>query len=224
MRSLKNFIKRNTPVFVLGLVITLVFLVIILAQPKSENNVPAGFKKVEEKVFESGKPTEPPKNEEITQYASQIPSPENKGKPYFYGESNPNLRDSEGYPTPPSPDTVEIPSTFTDEDKMALKQIVQETYAKRTAVVTINYTDAGFDPTDVITYTGQRINWINTTDKQITINQTLSIHEALTKGLVLKPGESVIFRPLVNGTFTYLENGSKKYGSITVIDVTAPLQ
>lgn len=224
MQSLKNFIKRNAPVFFLGLVITLVFLVIILAQPKSENNVPAGFKKVEEKVFESGRPTEPPKVEEATQYASQIPSPENKGKPYFYGESNPNLRDAAGYPTPPLPESVEISNNLNTEQSVELRSVAQESYDKRVSVVQIKFSDAGFEPKDTNAYTGQKIEWINNTNKQIKIKQTSPIHQALKDGLVIESGKSVTFRPLVNGLFAYLEEGTGKYGTIYVNDVTTPLQ
>ena len=83
MQPVKDFVKRNAPVFILGLFITLIFVVIIVAQPKVENNVPAGFIKVEESVFEGGQPKEPQESElRPDEYATQIASPENKGKPY----------------------------------------------------------------------------------------------------------------------------------------------
>lgn len=225
MQSLKSFIKRNAPVFFLGLIITLVFLVIILAQPKVGNNVPAGFKKVEEKVFENGKPKEPGESAvKPSEYASQTASPENIGKPYFYGEANPNLRDSEGYPTPPLPESVEIPNNLSTDEKIDLKSVAQESYNKRTSVVQIKFTNAGFEPKDTSAYTGQKIEWINNTSKQIVIKQTSPIHQALKNGLLIEPGKSAIFRPLVNGLFSYLEEGSGKYGTIYINDITTPLQ
>lgn len=225
MGPLKSFIKRNAPVFFLGLIITLIFLALIFAQPKTGNDVPAGFKKVEETVFEGGKPKEPEESTVKTgEYAPQVPSPENKGKPYFYGESNPNLRDTEGYPVPPTPDTVEVSGTLTTEDRLELKEVIQETYSRRISTVVVNYTVNGFEPSDIIAYTGQKVELVNTTNNQITINQTSSIHEALKNGLIIPAKKSATFRPLITGAFTYMETGSGKYGGITVLDATAPLQ
>lgn len=224
MQSLKDFIKRNAPVFFLGLIITLVFIAIILSQPTSENNVPAGFKKVEEKVFESGKPKEPETAEtQPTEYAPQIPSPENKGKPYFYGEYDPNLRDDAGYPIPPKVGTTSAPPNANEETLSEIQFIEQENYKLRTQTVQIDFTDSGFKPADAMGFTGGKIIWTNKTTKDIRILQTLPIHEALKGGINLKPGESFEFRPLKDKQFTYVEANSQKYGSLMISDVTQPL-
>ena len=86
-----------------------------------------------------------------------------------------------------------------------------ETFGKRTAIIKITYSVNGFEPRDTNAYTGQRIEWINGTDKEIPIKQTASTHAALKNGLSIKPRGSVTFRPLVNGLFTYLEVDSGKY-------------
>jgi|GEM_PF-2439259 hypothetical protein len=225
MEPLKHFVKRNASVFFVGLIITLVFLILILAQPKSEKGTPAGFKQVEEGIFESGEPREPePTQTPPTDYASQIPSPDNKGKPYFFGEINPNLRDSEGYPTPPSAESVAVPDTPYPEQAAQIRGIARESYVKRVTPVQITYTDAGFEPKDTAGYTGQKIIWVNKSAKPITIKQTAPIHQALSNGLAIAPGASAIFRPLVTGLFSYLEENTGNYGTIYVNDVTAPLQ
>ena len=223
MQAFKKFLKRNAPVFIFGLIIALVFLLIILTQPKDESRTPSGFRRVEEGVFER-EPKEPEPTEKPTEYAPQIPSPENKGKPYFYGEYDPNLRDGEGYPTPPLPNTVAIPDNLSSESVAELRSVAEETYAKRTAVLKIIFTKEGFDPRDVNAYTGQQIEWVNETADQVTILQTTAIHEALKKGLTIEPNSTAVFRPLINGLFSYLEKNSAKYGTITVQDVTTPLQ
>ncbi len=223
MQSFKNFVKRNIPVFIFGLVVALVFLLIILTQPKDGGTTPAGFKKVEDEVFER-ESAEPTPETKPVEYARQVVSPENKGKPYFYGEYDPSLRDAEGYPTPPLPNTVTVSKSLSPESVAELKSVAQESYNKRVAVLKITYTKEGFNPKDVNAYTGQRIEWVNETPSQITILQTTAIHEALKKGLVVEPGSSAFFRPLISGLFSYLEKNSTKYGTITVQDVTTPLQ
>lgn len=224
MSALKGFLKRNTPVFVLGLCILIIFGVIILSTPNSEKKFPAGFKKVEEQVFNEREPTEPAPDEQSVEYAPQIPSVENKGKPYFYGEKNPSLRDAEGYPTPPSPDTIPIPKSMDPEEQANLRESVEYNYNIRTTPVIIKFSEKGFEPTEATAYTGQKIEWQNTTKEGIKIIQTIAIHEALKNGITISPGQSLVFRPLVTGVFKYLETGSGKYGAITVMDSTAPLQ
>jgi len=223
VQALKKFLKRNAPVFIFGLIIALVFLLIILTQPNDEGRTPSGFKRVEEEVFER-EPKEPKPAEKPTEYAPQIPSPGNKGKPYFYGEYDPNLRDEEGYPIPPSPETVTPTDTTYPELVAEDRFVAQETYTKRTAPVKIKFTKEGFSPSDALGYTGQKIEWVNETDKQIVIKQVSNIHEALKDGLVIEPGKSASFRPLINGLFVYIEAETVKYGTITVQDATTPLQ
>jgi hypothetical protein len=224
MQALKSFVKRNVPVFFLGLIITVVFLVIILAQPNSDNNVPAGFKKVEEGVFKEGEPTEPTKEETPPSlYAPQVPSPENKGKPYFYGEYDPNLRDKDGYPTSPPLGSTVIPRNYSQEDKDTIIVMEKEKLADRSNPTRISFTNNGFSPADTSGYTGREIIWTNNTTNEIKIVEAIPRNEALKNGAVIKPGESFSFRPLVNKMFTYLEVNSKKYGTVMVNDITVPL-
>lgn len=224
MQALKSFVKRNAPVFFLGLIITLVFLVIILAQPKVENTVPAGFKKVEEKVFEGGKPKEPEEDvAKPSEYASQVAKPENKGKSYFYGEYDPNLRDAQGYPTAPPLGSTVIPANYSQEDKDVIRGMEMEKSAERSQPTRIAFTNNGFSPADTSGYTGREIIWTNNTAKEIKIVEAVPRHEALKTEAIIKPGESFSFKPLVDRMFTYMEVSSKKYGTVMVNDITAPL-
>lgn len=223
MQALKKFLKRNAPVFIFGLIIGLVFLLIILTQPQAEDRTPSGFKRVEEEVFER-EPKEPEPTEKPVEYAPQIASPENKGKPYFYGEYDPNLRDGEGYPKSPELDSTPIPPEFTETDISMLKSVEYEVYYQRKRVAEIGFTDElGFQPADEVAYTGGKIVWKNSTNHDILIEQTLPIHDALKDGVKLAPGESFEFRPLIDRFFSYVEAGSKTYGTISVVDVTRPL-
>ncbi|MBU0650052.1 hypothetical protein KJ605_00070 [Patescibacteria group bacterium] len=223
MSWFRQFIKRNRPVFFLGLVVLLIFVAIILLNPDKNTNMPAGFKKVEETVFDDREPTTPPSTTGPTEYAPQIPSPENKGKPYFYGEHNPNLRDEQGYPTPPQVGTTSFPSGLSEETLLHYRIIEEDNYANRTRTVYIDFTNEGFMPADSTAFTGQRIIWTNKTGNEIIIKQTVPIHEALKNGITLQPNESFEFRPLLDKKFTYVEKNSLKYGSIFVSDVTLPL-
>ena len=222
MQALKKFLKRNAPVFIFGLIIGLVFLLIILTQPKDENRTPSGFTRVEEEIFDR-EPKEPEPTEKPTEYAPQIASPENKGKPYFYGEYDPNLRDEMGYPVPPKIGTTSIAPKADEEHKMEIDRIERENYNIRTKTIYVDFTETGFSPPDIIAFTGQRIIWTNRTSAEIIIVQPVQIHEALKGGISLKPGESFEFRPLVDKQFTYAEKNSAKYGTILVNDVTRPL-
>ncbi len=222
MQAFKTFLKRNAPVFVFGLIIILVFTLIILTQPRTITGVPAGFKRVEEEIF-NREPAEPTPEEKPTVYAPQSPSPENIGKPYFYGEYDPNLRDEQGYPMPPKTGTTPIPPNSTLEDKMEIDMIERDNYAGRTKTVYIDFTEAGFKPADTMGFTGQKIIWTNKSAGTIQIKQTVPIHESLKNGVTLKPGESFEFRPLVTKEFTYVEVSSGKYGSLFIGDVTQPL-
>jgi hypothetical protein len=224
VKSLKNFMKRNAPVFFLGLIIALVFLVIILAQPNSDNNVPAGFKKVEEGVFKEGEPTEPTKEETPPSvYAPQVPSPENKGKPYFYGENDPNLRDKDGYPASPPLGSTVIPESYSQEDRDVLKGLEMEKIAERSKPTRISFTSDGFSPADTSGFTGREIIWTNNTANEIKIIEAVPRNEALKNGAIIKPGGSFSFKPLVDRMFTYMEVNSKKYGTVMVNDITVPL-
>ena len=222
MQALKKFLKRNAPVFIFGLIIALVFLLIILTQPKDEGGTPSGFRRVEEEVFER-EPKEPEPTEKPTEYAPQVASPENKGKPYFYGEYDPNLRDDNGYPIPPAIGTTPRDQLATEQEVYEITDIEYQERERRTQTVYITFTDKGFGPVDATGFTGEKIIWTNNTNKEIKIVQTLPIHDALKGGITIKPGESFEFRPLVNKQITYMDDYSKKYGTLMVVDSTMPL-
>lgn len=223
MQSLKNFVKRNAPVFFLGLIILIIFVAIILSSPHANNDVPAGFKKVEEEVFKEGESAEPKPEEKPTEYAPQIPSPDNKGKPYFYGESNPNLRDAEGYPVSPPVGSTPVPPNISKEDQDVMKGLEMERYQERLQPTKIVFTGTGFSPENASGYTGREIIWTNNTAQEIKIVETVPRHAALKNGITINSGGSFSFKPLRTGIFTYLESTSKKYGSVYVRDITTPL-
>ena len=222
MSSVKDFVRRNAPVFFLGAIIVLIFLIVIFASSKGRNITPAGFRKVEEEIFEDRESTQPAE-EKQGEYAPQIPNPGNVGKPYFYGEYNPNLRDEKGYPMAPAIGSTVIPDYADEQDKVETQALEYEEAQKRKQVVAIDFTTDGFKPQLAQAYTGGTIVWTNRTATEIKLVQTLPIHLALKGGTVLAPGESFEFRPLVNKQFVYLDDYTKKSGSISIIDVTKPL-
>jgi len=229
MQSLGNILKRNAPVFILGLIILVIFAVIILSSLKTSSNIPAGFKKVEEEIFDERESAEPKPTlsenakEEIVEIAPQIASPNNVGKPYFYGETNPTLRDSEGYPTPPSVKSTYLSDDVSQEEQNLATILEMEVYEERLKSIQITFTEDGFSPKVGRVYTGRSITWINKASRDIEITQTTPTQEALKNGVTIKPGESFTFRPLVADTLIYVETTSKEYGDIIVLDVTAPL-
>lgn len=223
MTAFKKFFQRNLPVFVIGLIILILFVLIILTSPKEGGGNPAGFKKVGEEVFENREPAEPEPTEVPEEYAPQTPSTENKGKRYFYGEYDPTLRDSEGYPTPPQPGSSVIPEGTDSERTGQLRVIEKENYAIRTKTININFTGEGFKPVDVMAFTGQKIVWNNKTDKEIFITPVSESHEAIKNGFSIAPGQSYVFRPLIDIRFTYMEKNSSEFGTVIVNDSTRPL-
>lgn len=224
MNLIINSLKRNFPIFVFGAVLALIFVLLMILQPKQQPNKPGYFTKVEESIFESDQNLETPKPAPIYEYAPQEPSPDNVGKPYFYGEYNPNLRDENGYPKPPEVGSTPIPVGATDEEIRLIREAEYEEYTRRTRVIRINYTkDLGFQPPDIAAFTGSKIVFTNTSDEEIFIEQTLPIHKALMDGIRLKPGEFFEFRPLINQSFSYVERNSKNYGTIMIGDTTRPL-
>lgn len=226
MKVIKNFLKRNLIIFVFGAILALIFVLLILLRPEEEKRKPSYFKKVDESIFETNNYLETPESEKNVEdeYAPQEATPENVGKPYFYGEYNPNLRDEDGYPKPPEVGSTPIGANATEEDIRLLREAEYEEYARRTRPITIRYTkDLGFQPADAATFTGSRVIFTNMSDEEIIIEQTLPIHKALMGGIRLKPGESFEFRPLINQFFSYVEKNSKNYGTIMIGDVTRPL-
>ena len=222
MRNLKNFVKRNAPIFIFGFIILGLFILIIVFSPQKEEKFPSGFKKVEEEIFER-EPAEPEPTEKPVEYAPQIPSPENKGKRYFYGEYDPTLRDEQGYPIPPEVGSASLPAQASPETRDVLKNLERQSYEARITPTNISFTLDGFMPADARAFTGQKVIWTNNSGADIQVQQMLPIHEALKAGVVIKPGETFEFKPLIDGQFTYVEKNSLKYGTIFVEDVTKPL-
>src|SRR3989344_1736402 len=229
MKTIVGFIKRNAAVFLLGLIILVIFVAIILSGLKPAPSVPPGFKKVEETIFTERDTAQPPQEDPKTQppakvdYAPQTASPENKGKPYFYGEYNPNLRDTQGYPKPPEPGAYKKSTEQYPEIIESQRLAEEEEYARRLQTVTIDFTDTGFNPTDASAYTGQKVIFANKTNKDMLMVQATPIHEALSGEILIKPGQTFEFRPLINGRAAYVELNMQKYGTLYVQDVTLPL-
>ncbi len=211
--------------FLLGVIIAAVFLAIILSDQQRINGVPANFKKVSDEVFNKQEPTEPPKEKTTNrfEYAPQKADPENKGKPYFYGEYNPNLRDEQGYPTPPRPGSSVYSNSIYPEIIQDEKSAEQEEYERRLKDTVIEFDGTNFSPTDASGYTGQKVMWVNKSKGDIEIKEISTVHGALKDPISIKSGGSFEFRPLLNGRFTYIETQSKIYGTVYIADVTTPL-
>lgn len=231
MKLIIGYLKRNSAVFILGFLILALFIVIIITGQKPKGTAPE-FIKVEEQIFDEREPKSPSETgtgnldnieNVIEEYASQIPSTENIGKPYFYGEENPLLRDKDGYPRPPEPGLYKSSTEKYPELIAMQKDAEEEEYQRRMQVYYIEFGQGGFNPTDGIAYTGQRVVWVNKSTSDITISQAIFVHEALRDGFTLKPGESYEFRPLVNGRVALVEETTGKYSTLYIMDVTSPL-
>jgi len=225
VKNFVGFLKRNTPVFLLGLIILIVFLLIIVSDQQQIKSVPANFKKVSDEVFNQQEPTQPLKDKPIDKpyFAPQEASPANKGTPYFYGESNPDLRDEQGYPMPPKPGSSTYSSSVYPEIIQDEKSAEQEEYERRLKDTVIEFNGTNFSPTDASGYTGQKIIWVNRSKNDVEIKQVSVTHKALKEPFLIKPGGSFEFRPLVNGRFVLIEIKSMTYGTVYIADVTTPL-
>lgn len=224
MNVIVAFLKRNLPVFILGAVIAIFFaFLIIVSQNKKTDFSPASFKRVEEDVFnerEATNPVEP--EEEISNNANTS----NDAKPLFLGEYNPSLRDEEGFPTPPKPESIKYPKSIVgnEEDRLAVLSAEQEEYARRTKTIYIDYTEAaGFTPNSTSATTGQKIVWTNKSATTIKLEQTLPKFDEFKNGVEIEPNKTFEFRPTKDKLFTYIEATSRKFGAVTIGDATAPL-
>lgn len=222
MKTIWNYIKRNAPVFLLGLVVVVMFLVIIIISQRQKTQNPGDFTRVEEELTPERESTQPAQ-ESPTQYAPQIADPKYIGLPYFYGEYDPFSRDKNGYPVSPNPGSTRLSSTASDEDVSVIRNMELEKYKERIKPTKIYFTESGFSPADTSGFTGQEIIWTNKSTKEIKIVETVPMHNALKDGVVIKPGESFSFRPLMNKMLSYVEENTKKYGTVMVADVTQPL-
>ena len=205
------------PVLVLGLITVIIFIAIIISSQAGTHKEPTLIKQTPEEINKTrGIDT---KNIKQTTQSSQ-----SSGGSQTNSSAQANFIEVNGkkYPAPPKPGQVQ--KTFrSEEEKTDYLGAEMEEYERRTRIIQIDYTEAGFNPINPKVFTGQLIRWTNKTKNPIMLIQTLDRFDEFKGGVLIKPGESFEFRPTKKFYFAYIERDSKKYAGITIGDSTLPL-
>lgn len=111
-------------------------------------------------------------------------------------------------PTPPvepkpSTDTATKPTDTTDEEN----------------VLVIRFTaEGGFSPKNTTAYKGDKVRWVNDTDKPIIFKQRMTTYPELREPKTIEAGGSFEFTLYKTKLWTYIEESSQMTGSIFVMD------
>ena len=84
-------------------------------------------------------------------------------------------------------------------------------------VLEITYTKDGFSPKEPNAYSGQLVRWKNTTDKEITLVETIQKFPEFELGVKIAPNGVYEFRIAKDKLWTYKELETGSFGSIFII-------
>jgi hypothetical protein len=186
---MKNFLKRNAPVFVIGFVMLVLFLIaIISSENKSDpSNLPNLIRvrdEEEEEIF-----FEPPPEEVII-------IEETESSKLGYKEEE---------------DIITNEERRVHDERTTLNS---EEVKARYGVLEINFTSEGFEPRNTNGYIGQIVRFNNNTGTSITIQQTTPKYDFWENPRTIPAGSSLEFEATEKGLWTYLEQDSNKLGAI----------
>lgn len=191
-----EYIRRNLPVFVIGIVTVAVFLIIILVSnrsPNSQSLLPALRKVSEDELSTQFDETQIP----TTQFITPQDSPSTLSPTEEQAVAN-DLERNQAY--------------FEDAAFMSSAN-VKQTYG----VLEITFTlEQGFTPRKAKGYRYQTARIINDSDANIVLSQTGKKYSSWTDDKALTPGEFVEFDLEDTGLWTYIEEVNNMYGSINV--------
>ena len=213
MESLKDFISRNMPVFIIGGVTALIFLIVILLSQTNEDSILPGLIKIEDDsvsltIDDSEKEKQPIdistlQPEEVDELVENFDYGTGK-----YDESFSLL------PGDPRDEAMEARTQWYYDETRLTPEEVDTKHGK----YLINYTEEGFDPYKAEVYIHQTVVWINNTDKAITLSQiSPRIDEWKNSDKTIAPGDSFEYQiPEIPGNWTYEEATTHKQGKLYI--------
>lgn len=206
---MSEFIKRNKPVFIIGLITVIFFLIIIaVSQSRDEDSSLPGLVRVNEEEFT---PEEPP-----------IEEPEKPITEMSAAELDRMVAkiDKEGY----SDNFSLLPGNPVDEAASEkYKELEAQAYMSPDEVkvefgdLNISYTDeGGYEPRKTKAYKFQNVVWTNNSDRAIILRQLNPLFNELANGVTLQPGESYSMEMYKEGNLRVTEDESRAFGSIAI--------
>lgn len=214
MQQIKEFLRRNAPVFVVGGILLASFLLVIyLSQNRSEP-----VEEPELVVVESEEEAlEFRSLEELTAAEISEISPEELERVLEEYGPNQGQYDSSFSLLPGNPGDEAINETrekFDELNKLNADQ-VQDNFGD----VVIRYTEEGFEPQSPVVYIYQSVIWVNETEEPITLRQlTQRFPDWNNSPKTLSPGEQFEYQipNTLIGKWPYEEAQSRKYGTLRI--------
>lgn len=191
---MKPIIKRNIPVFIIGAVTLVIFIVIILiSQSRSSSLVPI-LTRVEK----------------------------GEDQPTFRGTVTESVTPTIADKNPPPADEPTPSQLAEREDYIERTTLPQEKVDTKYGVLEITFTaEEGFSPKNTDAFLGQIVSFYNSTDKVIELTQkTPKFEDWKKERKYVSPGESLEFRLPKTHLWVYEEVDSGFAGSIYVRTAT----
>lgn len=206
---MSEFIKRNQPVFIIGIITVIVFLVIIfVSQSRTEDSLLPGLVKVDEQEFTpEEEPIEEPERPITELSAAEL---DKIAEEMDRGEYKDNYS-----LLPGSPVDEALAEKFKELEAQAYMtpEEVKATFGE----INISYTDeGGYEPRKSQGRKFQNITWTNNSDREIKLLQLNPLFNELASGVTLAPGESYTMELYKEGNFRFTEDESRAFGSITI--------
>ncbi len=208
---MREFIKRNQPVFIVGAITIIVFLVIIgLSQSRDDNSLLPGLVKVGEQEFtpeetpikEPEKPITEMTAAEIDKMVAKMDITEGKY------DNNYSL-------LPGNPVDEAMEEKIKDLEAQAY--MTPDEVKSEFGELNISYTDeGGYEPRKSPAYKFQNVTWTNNSDREIKLVQLNPLFTEFANGVILAPGESYTMELYKEGNFRFTEDESRAFGAVTI--------
>lgn len=193
---MRNFFKRNLPIFIIGILIIVLFLIAIFLHAQKQN-FGLNLKKVGITLPES------------TAIANETSS-SSIAKDYSANTTKPTITNSDDT-SGESTASIDVnprlnPVTVKPED---IKKI-------DSSLVLTFYDDNGFIPRESRASLGEVIEWVNKSSSEIVIREKTVKFDEFKVGVHILPGDSFKFRIYKEGLWAYEDINSKKLGYMLI--------
>lgn len=209
---MKNFLKRNLPVFIIGGGLALIFVVaIVLSQNREQSILPNLIRISEEEDEVVDLPVARPVVEEEEELTPE--EVEARVEQIDFGTGQYSNSESLLPGNPVDDAMYEKAQEYLEKTAMT-----EEEVASTFGTLEIRYTAAGFTPNRPRGYTNQRIRWTNFSERPIEIIQLTPWFESWGQTPTkIAPGGTLEFiMPNEVGIWTYEDKESKDFGAILV--------
>ncbi len=206
---MSEFIKRNKPVFIIGVITALVFLIIIaVSQSRNEKSLLPGLVKVNEEEFTpEEQPIEEPQKPITEMSAAELDRMVEKTYKEGYSDNFSLL--------PGNPVDEAVSEKYKELEAQAY--MTPEEVTSEFGDLNISYTDdGGYEPRKSKGYKFQTVVWTNNSDRAIKLVQLNPLFNELANGITLQPGESYAMEMYKEGNFRFTEDESRAFGSIAI--------